>query len=124
MKFDFRSKHRKVSEERRMDERIEFNCDATVMGLSGIQTITDLSFDGFYLKGDIAEGFGIGQKKIINVKLPSEQYVTRLKANVVRKTRQGIGCQLVSQNGHERATLSKFIKLYNFYNDIDFNSFD
>jgi hypothetical protein len=102
-----------------MEARLDFHCDATVMGLSGIQTITDISFDGFYLKGDIPDGFEIGQNKTFNVKLPSEKYVTRLKAIVKHKTFRGIGCQLAKDNGHERITLSKFFKFYNFYKDIN-----
>jgi len=121
---DIRSEQRTVAKERRMDARLKFHCDATAMGISGIQTITNISFGGFYLKGDIPDRIDIGQTKTINVKLPSEKYVTRLKAKVVRKTYQGIGCQLVNQNGRERATLSKFVKLYNFYSDINFNSLD
>ena len=121
---DFRSKQPTVAEERRVEARLKFHCDATVMEISGIQTITNISIDGFYLKGDIPDRIEIGQTKTINVKLPSEKYVTRLKAKVVRKTYQGIGCQLANQNGRERASLSKFVKLYHFYNDINFNSSD
>jgi len=112
---DIRSKQRTVAKERRMEARLKFHCDATAMGISGIQTITNISLGGFYLKGDIPDRIDIGQTKTINVKLPSEKYVTRLKAKVVRKTYQGIGCQLANQNGRARATLSKFVKLYNFY---------
>jgi hypothetical protein len=50
LKVDFQRRPRKVAEERRMEARLEFHCDATVMGISGIQTITDISFGGFYLK--------------------------------------------------------------------------
>lgn len=119
MKVDFWSKQRKVAEERRMEPRLEFYCDATVMGLSGIQTITDISPGGFYLKGDIADRFEIGQNKTINVKLPSEKYVTRLKAIVKHKSHRGIGCQLAKPNGREGVILSKFFKFYNFYKDIN-----
>jgi hypothetical protein len=119
LKVDFRSKQRKVAEERRMETRLEFHCDATVMGLSGIQTITDISPGGFYLKGDIADRFDIGQNKTINVKLPSEKYVTKLKAIVKHKSYRGIGCQLAKQNGRERVIWSKFFKFYNFFKDIN-----
>lgn len=121
---DIRSEPQGINKERRIDPRLAFHCDATAMGFNGIQTITDISIGGFYLKGAVPDRIEIGQIETINVKLPSEKYVTRLKANIVRKTHQGIGCQLVNQNGHERAALSRFIKLYNFYNDIDFNAFD
>ena len=75
-----------VAEERRMEARLKFHCDATAMGISGIQTITNISLGGFYLKGDIPDRIDTGQTKTINVKLPSEKYVTRLKAKVVRQT--------------------------------------
>lgn len=121
---DTRSEQQGFNKERRQDPRLEFRCDATAMGFSGIQTITDISIGGFYLKGNIPDRIEIGQTETFNVKLPSEKYVTRLKAKVVRKTYQGIGCLLANQNGRERAAISKYIKLYNFYNDINFNSLD
>lgn len=121
---DIRSEQRKVAAERRMDARLELQFDATVLGISGIPKITNISLGGFFLKGDISDRIEIGQIKAINVKLPSEMNVTRFKARVMRKNYQGIGCQFASQNGRERATLSKFVKFYNFYNDINFKSFD
>ena len=116
---DIRSEQRKVKIERRMDPRLELHCDATVLGLKGIQAITDISLGGFYLKGDIPDRIEIGQIKAVNVKLPSERYVTRFKAKVMRKTYRGIGCQLANRNSREWATLYKFFKFYNFYNDIN-----
>jgi hypothetical protein len=85
--------------------------------LDAYQEITDISLGGLYLKGDIPDRIGVGQVKDINVKLPTEKYVTRFKAKVMRKTYGGIGCQLIYQNGHEWATLNKFLNLYNFYSD-------
>ena len=121
---DIRSEQQKVAAERRMDARLALQFDATVLGISGIPKITNISAGGFFLKGDISDRIEIGQIRAINVKLPSEMNVTRFKARVLRKNYQGIGCQFAYQNGRERATLSKFVKFYNFYNDINFKSFD
>ena len=121
---DIRSEQQKVAAERRMDARLALQFDATVLGISGISKITNISAGGFFLKGDISDRIEIGQIRAINVKLPSEMNVTRFKARVLRKNYQGIGCQFAYQNGRERATLSKFVKFYNFYNDINFKSFD
>lgn len=121
---DIRSEQQKVAAERRMDARLALQFDATVSGISGIPKITNISAGGFFLKGDISDRIEIGQIRAINVKLPSEMNVTRFKARVMRKNYQGIGCQFAYQNGRERATLSKFVKFYNFYNDINFKSFD
>lgn len=117
--MDIRSEQLKVAAERRMDARLELQFDATVTGISGIPKITNISLGGFFLKGDIPDRIEIGQIKAINVKLPSEKYVTRFKAKVMRKNYQGIGCQLTNQNGREWVTLFKFFKFYKFYNDIN-----
>lgn len=114
---DPQAEQQKVTRERRKDERLEFNCDATVLGFRGIQEITDFSIGGLYLKGEIPDRIGVGHVKYINVKLPTEKYVTRFKAKVMRKTYGGIGCQLIYQYGHEWATMNKFLNLYNFYSD-------
>ena len=113
---DMRIEEQRGVEERRRDRRLAFSCDATVMGINGIQTIADISFGGFYLQGDIPDRITSGQTKTVNLKLPSEDHVTSFRAKIIHKTYQGMGCQLTHQNGHERATLTKFFKLYNFYN--------
>ena len=41
-----RSEQQEVNKERRKDPRLAFHCDATAMGFSGIQTITDISIAG------------------------------------------------------------------------------
>ena len=114
----------RAAKERRRDRRLGFSCDATVLGIHGIQTITDMSYGGFYLQGDIPGNIETGQTKTVNLRLPSEKHVTRLRVKIIHKTFQGMGCQLTNQNGRERAALSKFFKLYNFYNDIDLKAFD
>jgi hypothetical protein len=113
---DTRAEQQKVTRERRIDERLECNCDATVLGFRGIQEIIDISLGGLFLKGDVPDRIEIGQVTDINTKLPTERYVTRFKAKVIRKTYGGIGCQLTYQNGHEWTTLNKFLNLYHFYN--------
>ena len=91
---DTRAEQQKVTRERRIDERLECNCDATVLGFRGIQEITDISLGGLFLIGDVPDRIEIGQVTDINTKLPTERYVTRFKAKVIRKTYGGIGCAI------------------------------
>ena len=115
---DIRSESRRVKVERRKDRRLDVHYDATVLGVNGIPAITDISLGGFFLKGNISDRIEVGQIKAFNVKLPSEKYLTRFKAKVMRKTYRGMGCQLTNQNGHEFVTLNRFFNLYHFYSDI------
>ena len=121
---DIRSESRRVKVERRKDRRLDVHFDATVLGINGIPAITDISLGGFFFKGNISDRIEVGQIKAFNVKLPSEKYLTRFKAKVMRKTYRGMGCQLTNRNGREWTTLYKFFKFYNFFNDINPESFD
>jgi hypothetical protein len=40
---DLRSEKKNVGQERRKDPRLEFHCNAMVLGLDGVKTITDIS---------------------------------------------------------------------------------
>ena len=47
---DIRSEMKKVEFDRRKDPRIEFHCNAMVLGIDGVLTITDISLDGVFIE--------------------------------------------------------------------------
>ena len=47
---DLRSVKKNVRQERRKDPRLEFHCNAMVLGLDGIKTITDISLGAFFIE--------------------------------------------------------------------------
>jgi hypothetical protein len=96
MMADLRSEKKNVRQERRKDPRLEFHCNAMVLGLDGVKTITDISLGGIFIEVEELDRTEIGQTVIINVKLPTEPNTLRFKAKVVNKTHRGIGCQFVS----------------------------
>ena len=96
MMVDLRSEKKNVKQERRKDPRLEFHCNAMVLGLDGIKTITDISLGGIILEVGELDKIEIGQPVMINVKLPTEPKTMRLQAKVVNKTHRGIGCQFKS----------------------------
>ena len=93
---DLRSEKKNVEQERRKDQRLEFHCDAVVLGLDGIKTITDISLGGILIECKELDRIKMGQTVVINVKLPTEPKTMRFKAKVVNKTQRGIGCQFLS----------------------------
>ncbi|MCB2146899.1 MAG: PilZ domain-containing protein [Deltaproteobacteria bacterium] len=99
---DIRSENKKVKYERRKDPRLEFHCNALVLGLDGIMTITDISLGGIFVEAGDSDKIEIGQVVIINVKLPTEPQAMRFKARVVNKTHRGIGCQFISLAERQR----------------------
>ena len=93
---DLRSEKKNVRQERRKDPRLEFHCNAMVLGLDGVKTITDISLGGIFIEVEELDRVEIGQTVIINVKLPTEANMLRFRAKVVNKTHRGIGCQFIS----------------------------
>lgn len=93
---DLRSEKKSVKQERRNDPRLEFHCNAMILGLDGVKTITDISLGGIFIEAKELHEIEIGQAVVINVKLPTEPQAMRLKAKVVNKNYRGIGCQFLS----------------------------
>lgn len=93
---DLRSEKKNVRQERRKDPRLEFHCNAMVLGIDGVKTITDISLGGIFIEIDDLDGIEIGQTMMINVKLPTESKTMRLKAKAINKNNRGVGCQFVS----------------------------
>jgi hypothetical protein len=96
MMADLRSEKKDIEQERRKDPRLEFHCNAMVLGLDGIKTITDISLGGVFIEVGAQDNVEIGQAVMINVKLPTEPRTMRLDAKVVNKNHRGIGCQFIS----------------------------
>ena len=109
---DIRSEQRKVKRERRKDPRLEFHCDATVLGVQGILTITDISLGGIFIETEIPDSIDVGRTVTISTKLPSERDAIRLKAKVVRQTKRGIGCQFVYLDDQERDAICMCFELF------------
>lgn len=99
---DLRSEKKDVKNERRKDPRLEFHCDAVVLGVDGINTITDISLGGMFIEVDEVDKIEIGQSVKINVRLPTEPKAIRFNARVVNKNQRGIGCQFISLEDNQR----------------------
>ena len=109
---DLRSEKKEVKKNKRKDPRLEFHCDATVLGLMGVQTITDISLGGIFIETDNSENVEIGQIVNINTKLPTEKEIIRLKARVVNKTKRGIGCRLVSLDDRSKEAICLCFEMF------------
>lgn len=109
---DLRSEKKDVNKERRENERLEFHCDATVMGIQGVLTITDISLGGLFVEATIPGEIGVGKLVTINANLPSERETIRLKAKIVSQTNRGIGCQFVELNDQVRDAICMCFELF------------
>jgi hypothetical protein len=109
---DLRSEKKDVNNERRENERLEFHCEATVMGIKGVLTITDISLGGFFIEATVPENIGVGKLVSITANLPSEKEAIRLKAKIVSQTNRGIGCQFVELNDQVRDAICMCFELF------------
>ena len=107
-----RSEKRDVEHERRKDPRLEFHCNAVVLGLDGITTITDISLGGVFIEVKELDRVEIGQTVTVNVKLPTEPSAMRLQARVINKTHRGIGCQFLSLEEAQRDAICLCFEYY------------
>jgi len=109
---DIRSEKKKVNKERREDPRLELHCNASVLGIEGIQIITDISLGGIFIETNFIDKVGVGQVVIVNTKLPTEKNMIRFKAKVVYKTKRGIGCQFISLNDQKKEAISLCFEMF------------
>jgi len=109
---DVRSEKKEVRVERREHPRIELHCDASVLGLKGIQTITDISLGGIFIEVKIPGKIKVGQIITVNTKLPTEKTAIKFKAKIVSQTDRGIGCQFISLLGRERDAICLCYELF------------
>ena len=109
---DIRSEKKEVKIERRQHPRLELHCDAAVLGLKGIQTITDISLGGIFIEAKIPGKVEIGRIITVNTKLPTERNIIRFKAKVMYKTNRGIGCQFVSLDDQKREAICLCFEMF------------
>ena len=101
----FRSEKRTVSKDLRKFPRTELRCNATIFGVDGILTITDISLGGMFIEAKLPNAIPAGETITINLKLPTEKNVRRIKARAVNQTNRGIGCQLIYRNELEKKAI-------------------
>ena len=101
----FRSEHRAVGKDNRKFPRTELRCNATVFGVDGVLIITDISLGGVFIEAELSSDIPVGETITINVKLPTEKKVRRMKAKTVNQNSRGIGCQLMYKNDSEKKAI-------------------
>jgi Tfp pilus assembly protein PilZ len=93
--LDCRTKTTKVREEKRKDPRVEFHCLVIIEGFHGEKRITDISLGGAFVEceSELIPGFHIGQALKLLMKLPAEDDLIKVNAQIVNVTERGIGCK-------------------------------
>ena len=109
---DLRSEKKKVKKENRKDPRLELHCNASVLGIDGIQKITDISLGGIFIETSVSNRIKPGQIITVNVKLPTEKNTLKFKAKVVCKTNRGIGCQFVSLDDQKKEAICLCFEMF------------
>jgi hypothetical protein len=109
---DLRSDKKEVKTERRKDPRLEFHCDARVLSIDGIQTITDISLGGIFIETDMLDQISVGQIVTAVTNLPTERKAIRFKAKVVSKRDRGIGCQFIALDDDKREAICLCFEMF------------
>jgi hypothetical protein len=110
--IDLRSDKKKANKERRMDPRLEFHCDARVLGIDGIQKVTDISLGGIFIEIKMLDQIEIGQIVSIIANLPTERDAIKFKAKVVHKSDRGIGCQFIALDDYKRTAICLSFEMF------------
>jgi len=95
--LDCRKKTAEVREEKRKDPRVEFHCLAIIEGFHGEKRITDISLGGVFVEceSELIRRFHVGQKLRLLIKLPAEDDLIKVNAQIVNVTERGIGCKFM-----------------------------
>jgi hypothetical protein len=101
----FRSENRTVGKDNRNFPRTELRCDATIFGVDGILTITDISLGGCFFEAKLSYTIPINKIVTINLKLPTEKRVLKMKAKTINQIERGIGCQFIYENDREKRAI-------------------
>lgn len=109
---DLRSDKKEVRKERRKDPRLEFHCDARVLGIDGIHQITDIGLGGIFIETNMLDKIRVGQIVTVVTNLPTERNAIRFKAIVVNKRDRGIGCQFISLDNEKREAICLCFEMF------------
>lgn len=92
-----RTKTRAVRKEKRKDPRVEFHCLVIIEGFHGEKRITDISLGGVFVEcePELIRGFHVGQALKLLIKLPAEDDLIKVNAQIVNVTERGIGCKFM-----------------------------
>jgi Tfp pilus assembly protein PilZ len=95
--LDCRRKSKVVRKEKRKDPRVEFHCLAIIEGFYGEKRITDISLGGVFveLEEELIPSFHIAQELRLLIKLPAEDDLIKVDAQIVNVTERGIGCKFI-----------------------------
>ena len=84
-----------TNQERRVDPRVDLQCPVYIEGIRDPKTITDLSMGGVFIECDSASRnkFRSGQLVRLTIKLPTEDEMIQVAAQVVNFSDRGLHCQ-------------------------------
>jgi len=93
--IDCRRNMAEISKEQRVDPRVDLQCPVYIEGIRDQKTITDLSIGGVFVECDSASRnkFRTGQLIRLTIKLPTEDDMIQVPAEVVSYSDRGMHCQ-------------------------------
>lgn len=102
---DVRRQDIKVKMERRAYPRLEFHCEAKIIGLKDPVNITDISLGGFFFELNLKTRLRMGQIANVAISLPTENEPIRVKARMINQTERGVGCSFVDLTPAQRKAI-------------------
>ncbi len=109
---DLRSEKKDVTHERRKDQRLEFHCDAKILGLDKIQKITDLSLGGVFIETNFTTELKIGQIVTIGTRFPTDRNVLKFKAEIAYISDRGIGCRFLTLSAQTKEAICLCFEMF------------
>lgn len=82
-------------EERRFAPRVDLQCPAYIEGIREEKSVTDFSLGGFFVECDAISRnkFRIGQLITLNIKLPTEDDLIQVRAQLINYSDRGMHCR-------------------------------
>lgn len=116
---NFRRQFKPVSKERRSDMRIEFHYPVELIGIDKNAQILDFSLNGFHIEMQAENTLVIGQVIKLALQLPTERNAFRIRAKVVYKDKNGLGCRFVDLGPSYQEKIEHCFNVFNATLPID-----
>ena len=103
--FEVRRQNIKVEMERRAYPRLDFHCQAKIIGIKDPVTVTDISIGGFFFELKLQSKLKMGQITNVALHLPTENEPIMVKARMINQTERGVGCAFLDLSPTQRKAI-------------------
>lgn len=101
-----------MREEKRLNPRIDLDLRIAIAGFKGVKETKNFSTGGLFIRTDHASHFKRGDTVSLATKLPLEEKVIKLKAEIVHVSVNGVGVRFVDLMGSVHTAIEHTFRIF------------